>query len=275
MQKYRFHYSLNLNHFKPLIVFLHGFMGNLDEFDGVIKLLSDDFSYLTIDLPGHGKTLLLGEDEDYQMEYTALAIIQLLDELKISQCFLLGYSMGGRLGLYLTLNFPQRFIQVILLSASPGLTTDTERLARRQSDRQIARKLRECGEKSSFANFLNHWYNQPIFGNLKSHPRYPEILASRLKNHPEELAKSLDFMGTGQQPSLWEPLKNNHVPLLLLVGEADEKFVSIGLQMHRQCQYSHIKIISQAAHSIHWENTMEVVENIQAFLGRVSGQSPP
>jgi hypothetical protein len=40
--------------------------------------------------------------------------------------------------------------------------------------------------------------------------------------------------------------------------------------MHRQCQYSNIKIISQAAHSIHWENTMEVVENIQAFLGRVS-----
>lgn len=115
-------------------------MGNVYEFDQAIKLLFDDFSYLTIDLPGHGKTQVL-DDECYTMASTATAIIQLLDQLKIDQCFLIGYSMGGRLALYLTLYFPQRFIKVILESTSPGLTTETAKLARIKSDAQIARKL--------------------------------------------------------------------------------------------------------------------------------------
>ncbi|RUS99491.1 hypothetical protein DSM107003_00750 [Trichormus variabilis SAG 1403-4b] len=88
LEKYRFNYSLIDNSQKPLIIFLHGFMGNLDEFDEAIKLLGEDFSYLTLDLPGHGKTQVLGGDEYYKMEQTAQAIINLLDELKISQCFL-------------------------------------------------------------------------------------------------------------------------------------------------------------------------------------------
>jgi len=111
--QYQFHYLLNQNAHKPIILFLHGFMGNIYEFDQVIKLLFDDFSYLIIDLPGHGKTQVL-DDEYYTMPSTATAIIQLLDQLKIDQCYLIGYSLGGRLALYLTLHFPSRFIKVIL-----------------------------------------------------------------------------------------------------------------------------------------------------------------
>jgi 2-succinyl-6-hydroxy-2,4-cyclohexadiene-1-carboxylate synthase len=37
-------------------VFLHGFISKIEEFDEAIKLLDGDFSYLILDLPGHGKT---------------------------------------------------------------------------------------------------------------------------------------------------------------------------------------------------------------------------
>lgn len=126
IENYQFHYSFTGNSNKPLIVFLHGFMGNIHEFDEAISLLYDEFYYLTIDLPGHGKTQVLGSDECYTMANTAQALINLLDQLKISQCFLVGYSMGGRLALYLTLHFPERFPQVVLESASPGLQTESE-----------------------------------------------------------------------------------------------------------------------------------------------------
>jgi len=275
LKKYQFHYHLTVNPDKPVIIFLHGFMGNLDEFDAAIKLLSADFSYLTIDLPGHGKTQVLGDDDCYQMESTALALINLLDDLddlddlkshQPNKYFLVGYSMGGRLALYLALHFPQRFIKVILVSASPGLATDEERLARKQSDLQIARKLSRNTEKKDFANFLNYWYSQPIFGNIKNHPQYPEIIQSRLRNNPELLAKSLQFMSTGCQPSLWENLQYNHIPLLLLVGELDEKFVAINNQMNRQCKSSKLAIFPQVSHSIHWENSLAFTEYIKDFF---------
>jgi 2-succinyl-6-hydroxy-2,4-cyclohexadiene-1-carboxylate synthase len=241
-------------------------MGKIDEFDPAINLLNDEFSYLTLDLPGHGKTQVLEGDEYYTMENTAQALINLLDELKIAKCFLVGYSMGGRLGLYLTLNFPERFLKVILESASPGLSTDAERLARIKSDHQIANKLSRITTPEDFTIFLNNWYAQPIFGNIKNHPKYPQMLASRLENNPLELVKSLRFMGTGYQPSLWERLQENQIPLLLMVGEYDEKFVSINTAMSYRGQFTQFKIIPQAGHNIHLEQTSEFVEQIRAFF---------
>ncbi|MFM2060786.1 MAG: hypothetical protein RLZZ507_456 [Cyanobacteriota bacterium] len=265
-KNYQFQYSLVNNFDKPIILFLHGFMGNIYEFDEAIQLLGADFSYLTLDLPGHGKTQVLGGDEYYRIEHTAQAVINLLDELKIQKCFLVGYSMGGRLALYLTLNFPERFIKVVLESASPGLPTDAERLSRIKSDDQITRKLMRMIDKSEFQTFLNNWYSQPIFGNIKNHPAYPLMLESRLENNPLELTKSLRFMGTGYQPSLWEKLAENQVPLLLLVGEYDEKFININTAMSYRSELAKLKIIKQAGHNTHLENTLAFVQNIRNFL---------
>ena len=263
--QYQFHYSLNHNPHKPIILLLHGFMGNIYEFDQVIKLLCDDFSYLIIDLPGHGKTQVL-DDEYYTMPSTATAIIQLLNQLKINQCYLIGYSLGGRLALYLTLHFPSRFIKVILESASPGLATEMARLARIKSDAQIARKLTKIIFIDDFYHFLNNWYQQPIFGKIKNHPQYQSMIASRLTNHPPNLVKSLQFMGTGSQPCLWELLTENTIPLLLLVGEKDEKFIDINIAITKKCQVAKLQIIHDVGHNIHLENTLAFVQNIQDFF---------
>lgn len=266
MENYKFHYSLITNPHQPVILFLHGFMGNIHEFEPAIKLLSDEFSYLTLDLPGHGKTQVLGGDECYTMENTAHALINLLDELNITQCFLVGYSMGGRLGLYLTLHFPERFTKVVLESASPGLATETQRLERIKGDTQIGRKLTRSLEKTDFAAFVANWYNQPIFGSIKNHPEYHQMLQSRLQNNPIELDKSLRFMGTGCQPDLWDKLQYNSKSLLLLVGEHDEKFLAINNKMAGICKNAQLKIIGNAAHNIHLENTREFVQHIRDFF---------
>ncbi|MEA5583430.1 2-succinyl-6-hydroxy-2,4-cyclohexadiene-1-carboxylate synthase [Nodularia harveyana UHCC-0300] len=263
---YHLNYTSINNSNKPFILFLHGFIGNLHEFQPVIKLLNKEFSFLTIDLPGHGKTQVLGGDEYYKMENIAIAIINLLNNLKINQCFLVGYSMGGRLALYLTLNFPERFPKVILESASPGLATERERLARINSDNQIARKLARTTTKTDFATFLRNWYIQPIFGAIKNHPQFETMLENRLQNHPSELAKSLQIMGTGNQPSLWEKLPENTIPLLLLVGEHDQKFRDINAEIAQKYPMTQLKIINQAGHNIHLENTEEFVRNIRQFL---------
>jgi 2-succinyl-6-hydroxy-2,4-cyclohexadiene-1-carboxylate synthase len=266
LKNYQFNYNLINNNQQPVILFLHGFIGKLDEFNEVIKLLGTEFSYVTVDLPGHGKTQVLGTEYYYTIKQTAQGLINLLDYLNITKCFLVGYSMGGRLGLYLTVNFPERFDKVVLESASPGLATEKERLERIQKDEQIARKLSRSISYADFRVFLLNWYNQPIFGSIKNHPAFDKMLESRLENNPIELAKSLRFMGTGSQPSLWEQLKNLTVPLLLLVGEKDEKFLDINTNMFQICKSAYLKVINNAAHNIHLENTGEFVQSIQEFL---------
>jgi 2-succinyl-6-hydroxy-2,4-cyclohexadiene-1-carboxylate synthase len=273
---YEFNYTFCGNSHQPVILFLHGFMGNCHEFDSAISLLSQNFCCLTLDLPGHGKNQVLDSDEYYTIAYTAQGIINLLDILNIFQCSLVGYSMGGRLALYLTLHFPERFPQVILESASPGLASEIERLERIQRDNQIAQKLIRISQSQNndFAIFLSKWYSQPIFGNIKNHPQFEQIITSRLENNPSQLAKSLRCMGTGKQPSLWEKIKDLQQPTLLLVGEHDEKFVAINQKMADVCKLFQLKIIPNAAHNIHIENLQDFVKNIHHFLCNHEGFPP-
>ncbi|MEB3216443.1 MAG: 2-succinyl-6-hydroxy-2,4-cyclohexadiene-1-carboxylate synthase [Nostocales cyanobacterium 94392] len=266
VKNHRFNYCFSGNPDKPLILFLHGFMGNIYEFNEAIYLLKHDFYCLNIDLPGHGKTQILGDENCYTMADTADALINLLDELKVKQCFLIGYSMGGRLALYLALHFPQRLYQVILESASPGLLTAKERLERIKRDEQIARKLARSYKKVDFMSFLENWYNQPIFGNIKNHCGFEQMIENRLQNNPVELAKSLRLMGVGVQPTLWEKLPDNQVAILLLVGENDKKFIDINKKMTQMSDLCNLKTIKNTAHNIHLENTSVFVENIQYFF---------
>jgi 2-succinyl-6-hydroxy-2,4-cyclohexadiene-1-carboxylate synthase len=265
-ENYQIHYSVIGDVNKPLIMFLHGFMGNVHEFDLLISLLKDYFSCLVLDLPGHGKTQVLGNNQFYSMENTAQAVISLLDNLQISQCFLVGYSMGGRLGLYLTLNFPNRFPQVILESASPGLADEKEQLQRQIWDNQIAKKLIRLTTQEDFLVFLTNWYKQTIFGNIKDHPQFGNLIKTRLNNDSVELAKSLQIMGTGCQPSLWNHLEKNINPILLLVGENDQKFVEINQLIVKKCTNCHLKLIHHAAHNTHFENGLDFVQEVKSFF---------
>ena len=262
LDKYNFYYNLRGNEQKKPLVFLHGFMGNSQDFNEVIDLLSADFYCLAFDLPGHGKTHVFGDEECYTMSATASALMELLDALNIPKCGLIGYSMGGRLALYLALNFPSRFSEVVLESTSPGLKTEEACLTRLQSDLNLAQQL----ELIDFQHFLIKWYQQPIFQSLQNHKDLDKLIEKRRENNPVELAKSLRNMGTGKQPSLWDKLSQNQIPLLLLVGESDHKFRSINEEMMSLSDITQLRIIPNSGHNIHWENMGEYVKSIIQFL---------
>ncbi|MBE9129866.1 2-succinyl-6-hydroxy-2,4-cyclohexadiene-1-carboxylate synthase [Coleofasciculus sp. LEGE 07081] len=266
-ENYNVHYYFRGNRSQPILLFLHGFLGNSQDFSRVISVLSQQFCCLAVDLPGHGKTRVLGSEECYTLSNTAQGLIEFLNHLNIDQCFIVGYSMGGRLALYMTLEFPARFQRVILESASPGLKTERERSLRLQADEQRAEEL----ETSNFQSFLSNWYSQPLFQSLQNHTDLKHLIERRLQNNPEELAKSLRQMGTGKQPSLWERLKQNKIPLLLLVGEYDQKFRTINTEIANICPVAHLKIIPKTGHNIHLENSTAWVNQVRQFCALAGG----
>lgn len=264
----QFGYSLSGRSDRICILFLHGFMGDRHDFAPITSLLVDQYQCLAIDLPGHGETRVI-EDAAYGMALTAQAVIRALDQLHISQCFLVGYSMGGRLALYLTVHFPERFIGAVLESASPGLKTEEERRQRVQRDRQLATEL----ETTDFGEFLTNWYEQPLFASmkcfadsLKRSSTFAQMLERRQQNQPTELAKSLRNLGSGSQPSLWAELAHNQVPLLLLIGELDQKFVQINQEMQALCSSAQIQIIAGCGHNVHFENMQSFLESLRGFF---------
>jgi 2-succinyl-6-hydroxy-2,4-cyclohexadiene-1-carboxylate synthase len=274
-----FSYRLDGDSSNPVILFLHGFMGDRHEFQPAIANLSQQFYCVAIDLPSHGRADLTNQGTDqftyqdscysqnscYTIEFTARLIVKFLELLHIERCFLVGYSMGGRVALYLTIHFPKYFYKVVLESASAGLRTDIEKSDRLAKDLQLADKLENL-EAGEFRLFLEDWYQQKIFGNLRSHSNFPQLLVQRLQNSPIELAKSLRYLGTGSQPSLWEKLPEIEIPLLLLVGELDVKFIQINQQIAQASKSSQLEIIPNCGHNIHFENPDIFIEKVQTFL---------
>ncbi|WP_228055860.1 2-succinyl-6-hydroxy-2,4-cyclohexadiene-1-carboxylate synthase [Lusitaniella coriacea] len=263
---YQFSYSLYGEPTQPRILFLHGFMGSGTVFEPIISQLRDRFYCLTVDLPGHGKTRIIGSSECYTMENTASALIQLLNRLEFPPCFLVGYSMGGRLGLYLALHYPQYFPKVFLESTSPGLKTEKERKERREKDFGLARQL----VTGNLELFLSHWYNQPLFNSLPQHPEFHQLLERRLQNDPIGLARSLTYLGTGSQPSLWDKLQDYPNPLLLMVGEFDPKFRAINKEIRDRAPAARLYIAEGCGHNIHFENPELFARAIARFFSESS-----
>ncbi|MEM8723843.1 MAG: 2-succinyl-6-hydroxy-2,4-cyclohexadiene-1-carboxylate synthase [Cyanobacteria bacterium P01_G01_bin.39] len=259
-QDYRFNYVLIGDRRQPVILLLHGFMGNCNDFSAVIEQL-DDFCCLVVDLPGHGQTEVK-HDANYLMPDTAQAIITLLKYLAIKQCWLWGYSMGGRIALYLTIYFSQYFWGVILESTSPGLKTRSEREQRIQQDLKLAKRL----ESVELSQFIHQWYQNPLFSSFIQHPGYQQAFTNRLNNNPFKLAKSLRMIGLGMQPSLWHCLSDIGIPMMFMVGALDCKFLMINRQMLDVCPQAKLGIIPNTGHNIHFENPLAIVKMFKKII---------
>jgi len=260
---YRFHYRWRGKADRPVLLFLHGFMGDAADWDEVAGELKEEYRCLTLDLPGHGMTAVDGPEENCRMERVAQGLITLLDELEVEQCSLVGYSMGGRLGLYLAVSYPERFERVVLESTSPGLKTEEERTERRKHDAALANRLLE----TPLAQFLEEWYDQPLFAGMKQHSEKLEaLIRRRLSGKAVGYSVSLRMMGTGRQPSLWEKLDSIAVPALLVTGKHDAKFGAIAEVMSRRMEWSRSVSVDGAGHNVHWEQPEEFIRVVREFL---------
>ena len=235
----------------PPLLLLHGWMGCSDDYREIIDRLRSRFNCIAIDLPGHGKTEVVGGDLGYDFINTARGIIQLLAELSIEKCSIAGYSFGGRLALYLALEYPERFDRVMLESASPGLATEVDRQARVIQDWQIIDRL----ETDPFAEFVRDWYRKSLFTGIDRHPNFDNLIQRRIAtNRPNDLIKSLERAGLGMQPYLGDRLKLHDRPISLIVGGLDRKFVDINREIEPACPQIALKIVPNCSHNVHFQN---------------------
>jgi len=260
---YTFHSIQAGDKSNPPVLFLHGFLGSAQDWCDVITFFSDEYWCLAVDLPGHGKTVVNGSEENYRMENCANGLVDFLDSLNIGKCDIVAYSMGGRLALYMAVNFPDCFERVVLESASPGFKTKQERQDRQVHDNMLAERL----ETGSLKQFLKEWYDQPLFATLRQDKeRFVRLLVNRTNNNKSGLATSLRMMGAGVQPSLWRQLHKIQACLLLIVGEKDDKFKRIAAEMAPKCPRASICIVQGAGHNVHWEKPEEYARTVKGFL---------
>lgn len=99
------------------VILMHGMFGSLSNLGVLARPLSDNnFRVISVDMRNHG----MSPHED-TMSYPDMAadIVELMDDLNIPEAYLLGHSMGGKVGMQVAMNYPERVKKLIVADISP------------------------------------------------------------------------------------------------------------------------------------------------------------
>jgi 2-succinyl-6-hydroxy-2,4-cyclohexadiene-1-carboxylate synthase len=170
-----------------------------------------------------------------------------------------GYSQGGRLCLQLALDRPEVVHHLALVSASPGIEDADARAARRDADERLAQEI----ERDGVDAFLERWLAQPLFATLpRERSGFDE---RRAGNTVADLQHQLRVLGQGAQPSNWDRLAELRMPVLLIVGELDTKYVDIAERMAERIADVRVEVIPGAGHACHLEQPERVAHLLTSF----------
>jgi pimeloyl-ACP methyl ester carboxylesterase len=97
------------------VVLLHGAYMSTGAMQPLLSDLTRSRQLIAVDLQGHGRTA----DVDRPLRYEQMAddVAALLEHLGITQADVVGYSMGGGVGLQLAIRHPERVRKLVAMSA--------------------------------------------------------------------------------------------------------------------------------------------------------------
>jgi 2-succinyl-6-hydroxy-2,4-cyclohexadiene-1-carboxylate synthase len=226
----------------PAVLLLHGFTHTGSSWDPVAAALGERYRVIAPDIRGHGTAAGASP-------VTLKAVIADLEALAPAEgSTVAGYSMGGRIALHLALAMPRRVRRLVLVGASPGIADPVERAERRRSDERLADEL----ERLSIDEFAQRWARTPVLAGLPDDV-LARVHADRLRSTPEGLAAALRGLGTGVLPSLWGRLGELAMPVVLVVGERDQKFGAIGRETAESIADAELVVVAGAGHAVHLE----------------------
>ena len=259
----------------PILVFLHGFLGEATEWQPLIKQLPPVLRprCLCLTLPGHGNP---GSAACSFADWPDWLDHQ-LRQAEVDEYLLYGYSLGARLALSAAasgLHAPRpahdayqgkgpRRCALILESGHPGLTSTAERRERASHDASWVQRLRH----EPLPCFLEAWYRQAVFSDLDEQERQ-RLIARRSQQDGRRLARMLAATSLARQPDLRPWLKNNDAPLLYLSGERDGKFTALGRQLATTCPSLEHGVLAETGHNLHLSRPEALAGLLSNWLGR-------
>jgi 2-succinyl-6-hydroxy-2,4-cyclohexadiene-1-carboxylate synthase len=190
---------------------------------------------------------------------TGLDFVATAHALDLGSAEYVGYSMGGRLCLQLALDRPTRVERLVLVSASPGIADADERAARRASDEALALEV----ERDGVDTFLERWIAQPLFASLA--PQSSGVDDRKAAYTTAALAHQLRALGQGAQPDNWARLHELRMPVLVVAGELDMKYVYIAHRMAERIPDVRVEIVPGAGHACQLERPEAVAHLLASW----------
>ena len=230
---------------------VHGFTQTSSCWSPFAELVGDRRELMLVDAPGHGSSG--AATSDLWSGAAALGATGGVADY-------LGYSMGGRLVLHLALRRPDLVSRLVLISATAGIEDPAARAERQRSDELLADRIEQIG----VAEFIDEWLAGPLFAGLTTRTAHRD---ARLANTADGLSASLRHAGTATMEPLWDRLYQLDMPVLVVAGELDAKFVDLAARMTEAIGPNAAMVtVPGAGHTAHLEAPEVTAGRVNAWL---------
>jgi pimeloyl-ACP methyl ester carboxylesterase len=247
------------------IVFIHGYTGNSRNWALVVPAIREEFRMISVDLRGHGLSGRPDSEDEYALEVMARDVYELLRALGVSECVLVGHSMGGMVSQLLVLEHPEIVRALVLVDTAAEVPKGLLYDERRKQRQRLVEIAREQGMEVVFEEQMKL---TPVHPALAANPRYTDIWREQfLMTAPQAYTACANAMSSRR--SLLGELGAISAPTLIVCGEKDEPFIEPSRDMHEAIPGSELLIIEGAGHGPQMETPGEFNRVLTEFLAKV------
>lgn len=194
----------------PVVVLLHGFLESKAMWGGLASMLATHYTVVCIDLPGHGNTPAFAEN--HTMELMANVVLETLAALEITQCALVGHSMGGYVSLAIAEKNPALLAGLCMLHSTA--TADGE------EKKQNRLRAVAAVENNHVAFVKEAIPNLFAPDNVAHFPKAISELQEAAVQTPVEGIKAA-LLGMRERPDRQQVIAGLSCPVLWIVGKQD------------------------------------------------------
>lgn len=239
---------------------LHGFGEDGIVWDNQAEILSTSCRLIIPDLPGSGGSSALPAPTS--IESMAISVKELLDQLGIERCILIGHSMGGYIGLAFAELYPER-LSALGLFHSTAYPDSDEKITTR-------RKAIEFIRANGAAPFIRQ--STPNLFCAKTRDERPGLISTAIDKYssfvPESLIAYYEAMIA--RPDRTTVLKGFAGPVFFLMGEDDTVIpLQQGLEQCYLPRISHMHIVKHTGHMAMLEAPEACTRILQDFINFV------
>lgn len=194
------------------LVLLHGAGDNLNMWYHQVPVFARSYRVITYDSRGSGDSE--SPEGEYSIPLFAEDAYQLMQALKVSEGYFLGFSMGGRVALELALNHPEMVKALVLANSSVGMVPPA---AGSLEWRQTTQELLEKGDMKKATEVMTTRAFSPDFKS-RNPSEFERYLKMKRRNKPDGTARLMRSLGFPGSPPDLSKVK---CPVMLIVGEND------------------------------------------------------
>ena len=242
------------------VVLLHGFGEDENIWNHLVGKLKTDFRVIVPDIPGSGKSTILKDGNNIvSIDDYAEVIIKILEKETVTNCTIIGHSMGG----YITLAFAEKYPKLLngfgLFHSSAFADTDERKQARLKSIKYLQKNDPVSFLKKSIPDLFTEQYKQ----------KHRDVIEKLINGGKSFSSQALiqHQQAMINRPDRIKVLQNAEVPILFIIGEKDKAILlQISLAQCHLPVKSHIHILKNSAHMGMLEEKKISTDAIISFL---------